>query len=266
MSITTKKPMIKETVGALYYDFNTPDSNGDFTTSYESDIAKSNVVKSVDTTENADSVVVRASGQDYETVNQNESIDINLEVVAIDPADLAKMRADVVAQGGLNRSGRANRRPYFAFGKVKKLVGGGKEFAWYPKCQLVNNSDSIATKEESFSEQNDTITIRAYAYNENGDKKTYVNSEMSNFPEGLTEELFFSKPILEDSDLASVLPVSSSSSAATPTYAETSDETYQEGKDYYSKDGNTYTKLTAGTDYTVGSSISGTVYEEVQGA
>ena len=53
---------------------------------------------------------------------------------------------------------------------------------------------------------------------------------------------------------------------ATPTYAETSDETYQEGKDYYSKDGDTYTKLVAGTDYTVGDSISGTVYEEVQGA
>ena len=30
MSIKTKKPMIKETVGALYYDFNTPLTNGEY--------------------------------------------------------------------------------------------------------------------------------------------------------------------------------------------------------------------------------------------
>ena len=205
MAITTKKPMIKETVGALYYDFNTPDSNGEFTDTYEATVVKSNVVKNIDTTENAESVTVRASGEDYETINQNESIDMAVEVVAIDPADLAKMRADVVGQGGLNRSGRTAKRPFFAFGKVKRLVGGGVEYAWYPKCQLVENTDNIATKEETFSEQNDTVTIRAYSYNSNGDKKTYVNSEMSNFPEGLTEDKFFAKPLLEDSDLTAAL-------------------------------------------------------------
>lgn len=205
MAITTKKPMIKETVGALYYDFNTPDSNGEFSDTYESTVVKSNVVKNIDTTENAESVTVRASGEDYITVNQNQSIDMAVEVIAIDPADLARMRADVVGQGGLNRSGRTAKRPFFAFGKVKRLVGGGVEFAWYPKCQLVENTDNIATKEDTFSEQNDTVTIRAYAYNSDGDKKTYVNSEMSNFPEGLTEDSFFAKPLLEDSDLAAAV-------------------------------------------------------------
>jgi hypothetical protein len=206
MSITNKKPMIKETVGALYYDFNTPTENGEYNPeTYEEEVVKSNVVKNIGTTENAESVVVRASGEDYETVSQNQYIDMAVEVVAFDPKDLARMRADTIGKTGLNRSGRTARRPFFAYGKVKKMVGGGVEYAWYPKCQLIENTDDIGTKEESFSEQNDTVTIRAYAYNKEGDKKTYVNSEMDNFPEGMTEEKFFAKPLLTDEDLTSAL-------------------------------------------------------------
>ena len=50
------------------------------------------------------------------------------------------------------------------------------------------------------------------------------------------------------------------------TYAETEDTKYLADKEYYSKEGTIYTKLVAGTDYTVGDNISGTVYEVVQGA
>lgn len=202
MSIQTKKPMVKETVGALYYDFNTPTESGEYNPeAYEATVVKSNIVKNIGTTENSESAVVRASGEEYETINQGGNIDMAVEIVAIDPGDLAKMRADIVGEGGLNRSGRTQRRPFFAFGKVKKMVGGEVEYAWYPKCQLVENTDDIADKGETFSEQNDTVTIRAYAYNSIGDKKTYVNSQMTNFPVGLTEEQFFAAPILDDTDL-----------------------------------------------------------------
>ena len=205
-TITTKKPMIKETVGALYYGFNTPTASGEFNPeTYEEEVVQSKVVKNINTTENNESTMIRASGEVYETVNANEYIDMAVEVIAIDPKDLARMRADTIGEGGLNKSGSAKKRPFFAFGKVKKLLGNGVEYAWYPKCQLVENTDDIATKEENFSEQNDTVTIRAYAYNRAGDKKTWVNSQMSNFPAGLTEEQFFSKPILEDADLVEVM-------------------------------------------------------------
>lgn len=206
MSIKTKKPMIKETVGALYYDFNTPSANGEYNPeTYEEEVVRSNVVKNIGTTENAESVTVKASGEDYETVSQNQYIDMAVEVVAIDPGDLARMRSDVIGKTGLNRSGRTARRPFFGFGKVKKMVGNGVEYAWYPKCQLIENTDDIGTQEENFSEQNDTVTIRAYSYNKEGDKKTYVNSEMENYPEEMTEEKFFSKPILTDEDLAAAV-------------------------------------------------------------
>ena len=63
MGIKTKNPMVKETVGALYYSFNKGNENGDFDeASYEDEVVKSEVVKNIATTENAESVIVRASG------------------------------------------------------------------------------------------------------------------------------------------------------------------------------------------------------------
>ena len=201
-----KRPMIKETVGSLYTAFNTPTSGGEFNPEAYEETIKSDVVKNIGTTENAENTVVRASGIDYETVNQTSSIDMAVEVVAFDPAVLARMRGDDTSDtGGLILAGAPVKRPFFAFGKVVKKVGGGVQYAWYPKCQLVENTDDIATSEDTFSEQNDTITIRAYAFNDDKQKKTYVDSETANYPEELTEENFFTSPILTAEDLANAV-------------------------------------------------------------
>ena len=200
----TKKPMLKETVGALYLAFNTPNDKGEFDVATYEETSKSEVVKSISTTENAESTTVRASGQDYMTLSQNSSIDQAVEVIAFDAEDVAKMRADKVGKY-LVKSGSTGERPYFAFGKVVKRTGGKVEYVWYPKCQLIENTDDISTSEESFNEQNDTLTIRAYAYNTEGDKSVRVNSEMSNFPEGLTEEKFFTKPLTTDDEIEALI-------------------------------------------------------------
>lgn len=201
MSITTKKPKIKETVGALYYAFNTMTEDGEFDPEAYETTTKSDVVKTINTTDNATTTTVRASGQDYETVNQSSSIENEVEVIALDPEDLAKMRGDDIHENGLVLSGAPGKRPFFAFGKVVKKLGGAVEFVWYPKCQLTENTDEAATSEEEFSEQTDTVTITAYAFDNAGNKSVRVNSEMSSFPEGLTEEKFFEKPILDDAGL-----------------------------------------------------------------
>lgn len=202
----TKKPMIKETVGSLYTAFNTPTETGEFDPAAYEETSKSDVVKNIGTTENSEATTVRASGSDYEVVNQTSSIDMAVEVVAFDPSELARMRGDDTSdEGGLILSGAPARRPFFAFGKVVKKVGGGVQYAWYPKCQLVENTDDIATSEDTFSEQNDTITIRAFAFNKDNQKKVYVDSETANFPTGLTEEQFFTKPILTKEDLVAAI-------------------------------------------------------------
>ena len=49
--------------------------------------------------------------------------------------------------------------------------------------------------------------------------------------------------------------------ASVPSYYVTMDAKYKTGVDYYTESSGTYTKLIAGTDYTVGDAITGTVYE-----
>lgn len=205
MGITTKKPKIKETVGALYYAFNTMTENGEFNPKTYETTNRSDVVKTITTTDNATTTTVRASGQDYETVNQSASIENEVEIIALDPEDLAKMRGDDIHENGLILSGAPGKRPFFAFGKVVKKLGGVVEYVWYPKCQLTENTDEATTSEEEFSEQTDTVTITAYAFDSAGNKSVRVNSEMTSFPEGLTEEKFFEKPILDDAGLTTAI-------------------------------------------------------------
>ena len=202
MTISTKKPPIKETVGALYYVFDTPTENSnEFVGNFETDVTKSKVVKSISVTENGDSTSVYASGESYDEVNDKTSIDSEIEVVAFDSKDLYRMRGDTVGTNGSILSGKPSDRPFFAFGKVVKLRGGGFRYVWYPKSKLIENSDDIATKEDSFSEQNDTVKIRHYPFDADGNIEFKVDSTVK-VPEGLTEDKFFSKPMLKDADLS----------------------------------------------------------------
>lgn len=208
MSITTKTPPVKETVGAMYCCFDTTDESGNWTSTYEADVTKMKTVKSVSVTENADSSDVYASGEVYDTVKGNVTNEISVETAAFDAETLARMRGDSVDTSGLILRGGNRDRAFFAFGKVVKLRHGGVRYDWYPKCKLTENSDEASTKEESYSEQTDTLTIKAFGFNEAGDTCVSVDSTSSKFPEGLTEEKFFAKPILTAADLTAAVSAS----------------------------------------------------------
>ena len=207
MSITKKKPPIKETVGSQFVCFNTMNEDGDWTNQYEANVEQTDVVKSVKVTENSDSQPVRASGIIYDTENTTSSTDIEVEVIAFPYDTLCRMRGDSVDEGGLILSGgngEKRERPFFAYGKVVKLKGSKVRYDWYPKCKLAENSDEAKTSEESFSEQTDTIKISAYPFNDAGDIVARVSSDV-NFPQGLTEAKFFAKPILDKEGLVAAV-------------------------------------------------------------
>ena len=186
MSITTKRPPIKETVGAQYICFNTMTEDKEWTKNYEPDVERTAVVKKVTVTENAESNDVYASGEVYDTESAMSSISIEVEVIAFPADTIARMRGETVETSGLILSGSKNERPFFAYGKVVKLKGGHVRYEWFPKCKLVENSDEASTREESFSEQTDTITIKAYAFDEKGNIRYKADYSASNFPETLT--------------------------------------------------------------------------------
>lgn len=207
-NIITKKPPYKESIGAQYYSFNDPEDGLDFDLSkYETKVNKTESVKSVTITENSESTPIYSSGKVYDTRNQLSYVDIAVESLASDADDLAKMRGDIVNENGLIQGQTSPKKPFFAYGKVVKLSGGHFRFDWYPKCQLIENSDETKTTEESFSEQNDNLTIRAYAFDTDGKLvKNSIDSSSSKFPKGITEELFFNKPIITPEDLTAIIP------------------------------------------------------------
>lgn len=204
MTIENKKPPIKETVGSQYICFATATEDNIFDGTYEEDVERTDVVKSVKVSENSESTTVRASGTDYETVSSSSGHEISVEVVAFPAETLSKMRGDTIDMGGLIITNTNSTKPFFAYGKVVKMKGGKVRYDWYPKCQLAENTDDVATSEEKFSEQNDTLTIKAFAFNDKGEIKTSINADYK-MPEGLTEEKFFTKPILSVEDLTAAI-------------------------------------------------------------
>lgn len=203
MAIKTKRPPMKETVGAQYICFAKETEEGEFDGTYETDVEKTEVVKTVKVTVNADTGDSYASGKVYDSDTPTKSIDIETEVIAFPEDTLAKMKGDSVDAGGLILSGSNSQRPFFAYGKVVKLRHGGYRYEWYPKSKLTENSDDISTSEDKTSEQTDTIKIKAYPFDDVGNIVAKITE--SSAPEGMTEDKFFAKPILTKEDLAAAL-------------------------------------------------------------
>lgn len=200
-----KRPEIKESVGPMYYAFNTPAEGTEFDPTKYGDIVQCKTVKKVGITENTEDTPIYASGKKYKQASSKSDEDISVETIAFDYEDLVKMRGDNISENGLILNGTVPKKPYFAFGKVVYLTGGKYRLDWYPKCQLKSNTDDTATKEDKFSEQTDTITINAMPFDDAGNIKASVSNELSSFPEGLNEEKFFAQVITSNEDLKKII-------------------------------------------------------------
>lgn len=200
MAIAKKHVPLKETIGLQYVCFDIDSADGEWTGNFETDVICIDGVKSSEVTDNSESTDVYASGKLHDTVRGKGSYDIGLTTLGFDAETLAKMRGDSVDETtGLVRKG-TGKRPYFAYGRVVEYVGGGVRWDWYPKCKLVENTDSGDTSEESYSEQTDDMTIRAYEYDSAKNIAASVDSNIK-LPDGLTEETFFAQVVMSPTDL-----------------------------------------------------------------
>lgn len=198
MAITTKKPSYKQTVGAQYVCFDKMDENKDWAGDWEADVIRTDTVKNIDVNDNSSSTTIYASGNPYGQEDDIASKDITVEVIAFSDQTLAKMKGDTITNSGAIISNRNGIKPYFAYGKVVKLSHGKRRYEWFGKCQLVSNTDKTSTSTESFSEQTDTITIRAYPLNDG----TYGVSTSADveLPATVTEDTFFAAPLITEDD------------------------------------------------------------------
>lgn len=70
MPINTKKPAMKQTVGAQYMCFADATEGKEYDGTYEADVEKTEVVKSVKVTENSETSDVYASGKSMIQIHQ----------------------------------------------------------------------------------------------------------------------------------------------------------------------------------------------------
>lgn len=194
MAIAEKKPSVKLTVGAQYICFNTMDANNDWTDAFETDVIKLPTVTQVQVTDNSDSYDSYASGAIYDSDTEIQSKDIQETNLAFSDTLLARMRGDVVDGGVIVEGKLGTVRPYFAYGLVVQKKNGELDLRWYPKCKLVENSDSTATSEESHSDQTDDITIRAYRMSDDKGIAVRVNTGEEGY-DTVTEDAFFAVPL-----------------------------------------------------------------------
>lgn len=211
-TITEKKPAVKLTVGAQYICFNTPDANGGWTANFEETVTKMPTVTQVQVTDNADSYDSYASGAIYDSDTDVPTKDIATTNLAFSDLMLARMKGDTVDEGVVVEGKGGVTRPYFAYGIVVLKKNGEKDFRWYPKCKLVENSDSTQTSTDSHSDQTDDMTIRAYRMSDENGIAVRINTAEEGYTD-ITEEAFF-KAVLCTKDAAKALKTTTSEPAA----------------------------------------------------
>lgn len=194
-----KKPMIKLTVGALYYAHNEMTEDNDFNPKGYKEVIESPVIKNVSVSEEGESTNVYSSGDIYDSPYQASGTNIDVEVIAFDPEDLSIIRGEKISENGLIFSGGSKTRPFIALGYPELKSNNKFRYVWYPKCKLIENSDEVATSEESFSEQTDTLTFQAMPFNSTGDISIRLDTETVK-GEGITKEEFFKQVIVEEAD------------------------------------------------------------------
>ena len=192
MAINEKKPSTKYTVGAQYICFNEdPEWKAD---EFEEDVLKLPTVVDINVADNSDSYESYASGAVYESDTIVTYKEISVTQLAFDEATVAKMKGDTI-DSGIIMSGGIKTRPFFGYGVPIIKKDGTKDMRWYPKCKLVDNSDATATSTDSHSDQTDSLTIRAYGFDETQNQEIKVlTAETANA--SITEAAFFAAPIL----------------------------------------------------------------------
>ena len=188
------KPPVKLTVGSQYICLDTMDPDNQWTATFAAEVTKFPTVTTVAVTDNTDSHDSYASGAIYDSDTEVQTKDIAVTRLAFDDFILAKLKGATVS-GGIIVEGKGTEvRPYFAYGIVIHRKGGILDMRWYPKCKVIENSDTTNTKGENYSDQTDTITIRAYRMSDADGIDVRINTSAEGFS-GVTEDAFFAAPI-----------------------------------------------------------------------
>ena len=145
-----------------------------------------------------------ASSKLFRSVSRETKHEIGLTHVGIPVALMDKIKGLVAQKGVTFNKTNAIELPYFAFGFIGNIEGGGKKAVWYPKVQLSNVIDETYVTAESEIEINDvTANLNAYGLNYNQVMYATFDSYRES-AEGILLEDFISQPIYDENQWGSL--------------------------------------------------------------
>ena len=137
MAIKTKRPPMKETVGAQYLCFNTMDTDGRWTSTFAEEVEKTEVVKSVKSHGKWRNQLIHTRQEQCMTVILQQLQQISRwKLLHFRLIHLQNYVVTMLILMVLFFQVETDHDHIFAYGKVVKLRKGGYRYDWYPKCKL----------------------------------------------------------------------------------------------------------------------------------
>lgn len=145
-----------------------------------------------------------ASSKLFRSIGRETKHEIGLTHVGI-PVSLMDEIKGLVAQKGVTfNKTNAVELPFFAFGFIGNIEGGGKKAVWYPKVQLSNVIDETYVTAESEIDINDvTANLNAYGLNFNNVMYSTFDSYRES-AEGITLDQFIAQPVYSEEQWATL--------------------------------------------------------------
>lgn len=139
-----------------------------------------------------------ASSKIFRRVSRETKHEIGLDHVGI-PVDVMDELKGVISKSGVVfGTNKAREYPYFAFGFIGNVEGGGKKAVWYPKVQISNVvNESYKTAEEDTTIDDVTADFVAVGLKNNN----VMYASFDSYREGSSLELFskfISTPIFDE--------------------------------------------------------------------
>ncbi len=148
-----------------------------------------------------------ASSKMFRRVSRETKHELGLDHVGI-PIELMDQIKGLIAKNGVT-FGKNNARelPYFAFGFIGNVEGGGKKAVWYPKTQLsIVVDEEYATAEEETKIDDVTANLVATGLLNNGVMYSSYDSNRDSAL-GVSVDKFINQPVYDETQWDTILNI-----------------------------------------------------------
>lgn len=140
-----------------------------------------------------------AASKMFRRVNRETKHELGVDHVGIPVELMDKLKGLMAKKGVVFGKNTASEYPWFAFGFIGNIEGGGKKVVWYPKCQLSNVIDeSYETAEEETKINDVTMNIIATGLKYNNVMHASFDSNRDSAT-GVSSNTFIAQPVYDES-------------------------------------------------------------------